>query len=404
MSLGLGIFLSSIFLGIVFLFISTKDRWSWKKILFIWPLRIVLVVVVIGGIGSFIFIQYEKYVNKPKIYDTYLDIPLGAKIDDVLFLKGEPVSFRHAQNYDQKQMFYRMNDNYVYQVIINDNNSIIISCKFSFFSTESYESQRCASLNNINLNSTVKEIKDLLGDPDTTYVSDDKLSRIYVYDKYKTFYLLTKGVVRKLGIYNPPFNIEISNNIYKYKIIELADGDLIKYAPRCNTDDELKNVKAALKMAKEESPTTTEFMWDELVEIHEKERAVLLAKIEETQAKLKAEAKAEKQAKAEAQARAKKKLARAKEPDNAEAKQNDGLAEAILAKKINDNWSAIKKGLAKYQVEKILGKPIKQEGYATTYSTRLYWYYSEDRRDGPHVYFYKNSDNGVVEVLGWKAP
>ena len=49
MSLGLGIFLSSLFLGIIFLFVSTKDRWNWKKILFIWPLCFVLIVGVVGG-------------------------------------------------------------------------------------------------------------------------------------------------------------------------------------------------------------------------------------------------------------------------------------------------------------------------------------------------------------------
>jgi len=37
MTLGLGIFLSLLFLGTIALFIATKDRWNWKKII-LWPL------------------------------------------------------------------------------------------------------------------------------------------------------------------------------------------------------------------------------------------------------------------------------------------------------------------------------------------------------------------------------
>jgi hypothetical protein len=36
MSIGLGIFLSSVLLGCVTLYIFTRDRWNWTKIL-LWP-------------------------------------------------------------------------------------------------------------------------------------------------------------------------------------------------------------------------------------------------------------------------------------------------------------------------------------------------------------------------------
>jgi len=68
MTLGLGIFLSSLFLGVIYLFVVTKDRWNWKKILFVWPLIVILVVGVIGGGGFYIYNYCE---NKPITYDTY---------------------------------------------------------------------------------------------------------------------------------------------------------------------------------------------------------------------------------------------------------------------------------------------------------------------------------------------
>jgi len=386
MSLGLGIFLSSLFLGIIFLFVSTKDRWNWKKILLIWPLYFVLVVGVIGGGGFYIYNHYE---NKPITYDTYWDIPINSNITDILFLKGKASSISHAENYEQKEMTYMENDDTYYDIRINDNNLIGISCrinKYSFFSN-GFTPLKCASINDININSRVDEIKALLGDPSSEFVSDDKLKRVWVYEKYRTYFVLKKSAVITLGIYNPPFNIDLSNNIYKYKVIELWDGDLIKYAPIFTNEEQLKNAKEAIKIAKEQNPQTSEFTWDELIEIRNKVKAEELAQVERLR-ELQEKAKAKEESKADELKKlaTKKKVIRQATPEEIDS----------VIRIEDDPWQKLKKGMATYQVEKLLGKPVRKEG--------SYWYYSENRREGAYIFFLYSRRAGVEEIWDFKAP
>ena len=61
MNLGLAIFLSAIFLGSIWLYYITKDRWNWKKIwmktLKYLGLIILLIAIIIG------IVQLVKYIQ-----------------------------------------------------------------------------------------------------------------------------------------------------------------------------------------------------------------------------------------------------------------------------------------------------------------------------------------------------
>lgn len=82
MTLGLGIFLSSLFFGTIALFIATKDRWNWKKII----LSLLAILVVTLGL----FYAYFLYQDMPKIENSFWEIPLNATKADVKFMKGKP--------------------------------------------------------------------------------------------------------------------------------------------------------------------------------------------------------------------------------------------------------------------------------------------------------------------------
>lgn len=86
MEIGAGIFLSAVLLGTVWLYVATKDRWNWKKIL-LWPLAIVLGLSVIGAAGIYI---NDWVQDRPKKELGLWGIQLGASIADVKFAKGEP--------------------------------------------------------------------------------------------------------------------------------------------------------------------------------------------------------------------------------------------------------------------------------------------------------------------------
>jgi hypothetical protein len=116
MNLGLAIFLSAIFLGGIWLYYITKDRWNWNKI---WLKTakylglVILLIVVIGGI-----VQLVKYIqsknssaeNLQKAGEIYIedlektlverfiptkaemfwDVSLGTNKNDLVFYKETP--------------------------------------------------------------------------------------------------------------------------------------------------------------------------------------------------------------------------------------------------------------------------------------------------------------------------
>lgn len=85
MELGTGVFLSAVFLGTVALFIATKDRWKWKKI-FLWPLAVVVVLSLVGGMVGYAYKQYEE---RPKVPSEFKGIQLGEKFQDAIFRHGK---------------------------------------------------------------------------------------------------------------------------------------------------------------------------------------------------------------------------------------------------------------------------------------------------------------------------
>jgi len=90
MELGTGIFVSSLFLGTVALFLFTKDRWNWKKVsLYVFGLP--FTVILIGGGGYYVYYQYEQ---RPTAQTEYMGLKLGMSKEDVLARWGLPRVFK----------------------------------------------------------------------------------------------------------------------------------------------------------------------------------------------------------------------------------------------------------------------------------------------------------------------
>lgn len=84
MELGTGIFLSAVVLGVVAIFIATKDRWNWGKVARRAIFSIVaLVLVVLGGIYA-----YDWYQDRPTLQKEFRGVALGEKYQDVVFRHG----------------------------------------------------------------------------------------------------------------------------------------------------------------------------------------------------------------------------------------------------------------------------------------------------------------------------
>ena len=188
MSLGLGIFLSALFLGIVALFIATKDRWNWKKII-LWPLSIILGLAILGGLIAYI---YLKIPSKPKIQEAFWGISLDTDQSDIKFLKGPPSTV-----YDNGDWKYDVGHGGSYVIRFAEEGEI---GTITYYGSDRYYSP---TLQKIKKDSNTSEILDLFGEPSHISNSLDDLGRIYSYDGYHVFFHLARDKVISYGIHNP---------------------------------------------------------------------------------------------------------------------------------------------------------------------------------------------------------
>ena len=88
MSIGLGIFLASLYLGTIYLYVQTRDRWNWSKLIARGAF-----VVVGGGIGAAILyggvVGYEEWAARPKVVAGIGAVSAGDAWPDVVFKLGK---------------------------------------------------------------------------------------------------------------------------------------------------------------------------------------------------------------------------------------------------------------------------------------------------------------------------
>ena len=85
-SLGLGVFLSSILLSVTLIYLRTRDHWRWRKI----ALWFGIVTVGLPALVAGTYFTYQFYQNQPVRATELNGITVGAAKRDVLFLKGKP--------------------------------------------------------------------------------------------------------------------------------------------------------------------------------------------------------------------------------------------------------------------------------------------------------------------------
>jgi hypothetical protein len=98
MSVGLGIFLSSVVFALVMLYGITKDRWHWPEIARISAATVVLTGVIIGGLNF--WKQLPAIPGPPPtVYPQteYASIRLGMGPDKVYYIKGSPTAVHEEE-------------------------------------------------------------------------------------------------------------------------------------------------------------------------------------------------------------------------------------------------------------------------------------------------------------------
>jgi 4-amino-4-deoxy-L-arabinose transferase-like glycosyltransferase len=184
MSLGTSIFLSSLVLAFVALFIATKDRWNWKKII-LWPLAGLILI------ASALWI-YSMIEQRPKVEHAFWDIPLDATKSDVRFIKGEP-----SEKDDNMWRYFTRHENgnwaTAYYVHFHEDK---VWCITFYANDRSWET----NIQSINIGHGIDEVRRKFGEPSHISISDDELKRLYTFSRYNVVFELEKNKVTALGI------------------------------------------------------------------------------------------------------------------------------------------------------------------------------------------------------------
>jgi hypothetical protein len=90
MTAGEGIFYGLVFLGFIYLYIQTRDRWSWKKIILWFVGGVAVLIALIYGylfINNY-FTKWTFIPYKPEVVSSLNGVTLGEKVIDAQFRTG----------------------------------------------------------------------------------------------------------------------------------------------------------------------------------------------------------------------------------------------------------------------------------------------------------------------------
>lgn len=203
MTLGTGIFLSFLFIGIIALFIATKDRWNWKKII-LWPVITLISLAVIAGISYY---TYKTISDRPKTQDSFWDISLNTTKEDIKFIKGEPTEITDKGNWVYKISQSDYTDDKSIYIITFRNDSV----RYIMYFGSDWLS--APDLQGIWIKSNRDKLIEKFGKPSSIAHSADELERIISYEQYNVSFILKGNKVIAYGLYNPTYGpIDFNKN------------------------------------------------------------------------------------------------------------------------------------------------------------------------------------------------
>lgn len=194
MTLGDGIFLSSIVLSLVALFAITKDRWNWSRIAKWGLLAPAGVALFLSGVAYL----YGSWNDRPTPQHTFAEIALTATPADVLFVKGEP-----KRKDGPDRWTYDVGsgsaapDSAKYLVMFKDGR-----IRFVLY-TASSDQLVHPWLLGFTIGTSYERVVERLGQPSSTSVSEDQFDRMFSYEKYNSFFSFSRGKLVAYGIYQP---------------------------------------------------------------------------------------------------------------------------------------------------------------------------------------------------------
>ena len=197
MTLGTGIFLSAVFLGLIALLIRTKERWSWKG-LFLYP---ALVILIFGAMWALVDYGYEKGYYGPRKFGReteYAGIKLRSTKDDVLFAKGKPTKeYPPDDDSGVIQWIYKENDDWLLCVYFGEDGLVRAVWAATHKKADSHS---LPDLKFVRSYSDIEDFEERLGKAEFVENIHGGVSRIYVFPRYNLRVALEAREVRMISI------------------------------------------------------------------------------------------------------------------------------------------------------------------------------------------------------------
>jgi hypothetical protein len=197
MTTGDGVFAGLLVVGLVWLYVATKDRWRWKRIF----IRACLVLAVpVVGIAA--WLGYTKWdESQARVADGMWDLKLGDSSDDVVLKKGKPSQQEPDKCIgDNKQcMLWVYVDGelgYMVELVAGKVRSI------QAITTDGNEF-RLPGLQGISNYSSPDSVEAKFGKPDVVTSTADKTRQLANFSAYRVVFAYEKNRVVSVGVFDP---------------------------------------------------------------------------------------------------------------------------------------------------------------------------------------------------------
>jgi len=186
MDIGTGIFLGMASLSVIALYIATRDRWKWRRIIVRGGAGFcALLLVIWGGLAA-----TAAYENRIVSVHAYQGLLVTDSKPDVRFKKGEPTEI-------SKEIWAYPSDAQALDTVVLFSGEQIRAIFYG--GTCTY----CNTLNGMNIGTGYDTVIEKLGQPTTVSSSKDGLSRYLSFKDTNMVVRMARGRVDAVGVYNP---------------------------------------------------------------------------------------------------------------------------------------------------------------------------------------------------------
>jgi hypothetical protein len=190
MSTGEGIFYGLVFIGLVLLYVATRDRWNWGKIAKFSAGTLLLPIVAAGTWAA-----YSSYMeSRPKFQSEFWGISPGVPKGELIFQKGQPTQ-------DEGEVLtYRVEGSSVVYLIRMTSMGNVRSV---LAVVELDKGISLPNIQGISSYSTLADIESKFGKADVVSSNKEGTRRLFSYLKFGIVVGMEKGTVTAVGVLDP---------------------------------------------------------------------------------------------------------------------------------------------------------------------------------------------------------